>query len=657
MASIQQIYIALFGRPADPGGLEFYQDRTNNGANLEPILGQLANSPEYLDRFAGQSQEEMINQIYMDLFNRPADDEGLAFYLDRLESGEMNIGNIAVAILDGAQNADAEIIANKTAYANAFTASLDTEAERDAYNPDTVDLARDFISSIGADDDMVDQGRVDMVVNNIATANPNAITLTAETGEAIMGTAGADQINGVIGGDNATVNTFDTINGGAGNDTLNLVVSASDDTVADPVDPQIRNVETINARFVEAGAVVSLANATGVQTVSASESTAFGQFTEIGNVSNFRVSDQGSVGFEGATAATLNLTLTNVADPDLDVQNNLELATIDFDDIVAGTLNVNVRDSAAALGVANISGGVQGEDTIEQVSINSTGTTGLNVIGMSGTNNLTDITITGDQTLTLAAGTVADGAMPTDGIDADGSDDSDPEFAFDGFTAVETVNASSFTGDLTILGLANAEGDVTVRSGSGNDTITTGVGDDLLVGGAGNDTLTGGAGDDIYGGVAGNDTINLDGGGNDEVHFDAGTGTDTINDFDVSGSDIDVISFLDNGAISFANSSEDMVRGDADLDAADFSELTSLSATTTADDQKVVLLDGSYTTSQLTGGLGAEAEFYLVAQNSETGNAEIYYDADWSDAAGREQIATLVGVDANNLTLNNFDVY
>ncbi|MGC2238124.1 MAG: hypothetical protein WA584_18365 [Pyrinomonadaceae bacterium] len=47
MATIQEVYIALFGRPADPVGLRFYNEATDNGNNLDAV-GALTGSDEYL---------------------------------------------------------------------------------------------------------------------------------------------------------------------------------------------------------------------------------------------------------------------------------------------------------------------------------------------------------------------------------------------------------------------------------------------------------------------------------------------------------------------------------------------------------------------------------------------------------------------------------
>jgi Ca2+-binding RTX toxin-like protein len=92
-----------------------------------------------------------------------------------------------------------------------------------------------------------------------------------------------------------------------------------------------------------------------------------------------------------------------------------------------------------------------------------------------------------------------------------------------------------------------ADGDDVLDGGAGNDRLRGGSGFDVLKGGAGNDTLDGGAGDDTLDGGAGNDTLDggagddtLDGGtGNDTYRFGRGSGKDTINNYDATGSEND----------------------------------------------------------------------------------------------------------------------
>jgi Ca2+-binding RTX toxin-like protein len=85
-----------------------------------------------------------------------------------------------------------------------------------------------------------------------------------------------------------------------------------------------------------------------------------------------------------------------------------------------------------------------------------------------------------------------------------------------------TLNASGFTGDVTLIG------------GAGNDVLIGGSGHDWLEGGDGNDRLEGNGGNDTLFGGAGNDTM-LGGDGNDIVitpqfgdTIDLGAGQDGI---------------------------------------------------------------------------------------------------------------------------------
>ncbi|WP_436003687.1 VCBS domain-containing protein, partial [Rhizobium sp. LjRoot30] len=148
MASIQGIYVALFGRPADPAGLEFYNGKTSNGADLTGI-GDLASTEEYQSRFSGMTNEQIVNSIYQSLFERDGEAEGVAYFVGELEAGRLNINNIAIAILDGAQNEDLDTVNAKIAAADLFTTHLDQANELAAYNgADAITVGREYIASI-----------------------------------------------------------------------------------------------------------------------------------------------------------------------------------------------------------------------------------------------------------------------------------------------------------------------------------------------------------------------------------------------------------------------------------------------------------------------------------------------------------------------------
>lgn len=149
--SIQGIYIALFGRPADPLGLKFFNEATRIGEDLTAV-GDLATTAEYQERFLDLRDDQIVTSIYQCLFGRDPEPEGLAFYAKLLASGEVSLKWIAIHIMSGAQGEDLAVLENKIAAANMFTASFFTQAEIDAYMSNgAAEIGRKFIESISSD--------------------------------------------------------------------------------------------------------------------------------------------------------------------------------------------------------------------------------------------------------------------------------------------------------------------------------------------------------------------------------------------------------------------------------------------------------------------------------------------------------------------------
>lgn len=152
MASVQGVYLALFGRPADPAGLAYWTEQSKNGTDLSKIIDTMTKLPEATARFAGLTDAALITSIYQALFDRLPDTAGLAFFTAQLQSGKQTIGSIAINILDGAQGTDLTLIQNREKAANVFTATLDTPAEISAYSgTSAADFGRTFIKGVSVD--------------------------------------------------------------------------------------------------------------------------------------------------------------------------------------------------------------------------------------------------------------------------------------------------------------------------------------------------------------------------------------------------------------------------------------------------------------------------------------------------------------------------
>lgn len=208
--------------------------------------------------------------------------------------------------------------------------------------------------------------------------------------------------------------------------------------------------------------------------------------------------------------------------------------------------------------------------------------------------------------------------------------------------------------------LNGGDGDDTLLGGAGSDTLAGGAGSDVVVGGAGSDTITPGEGSDVVGGLTGNDAIDLDELTQelDEVHLRGGDGQDTVTNFNPAS---DLIVFLDNGvndgvSVDFANSSDTTPGAfGTGLDAADHKLVANEAA-----------FESETGNGKVYGVTAAPADIadllnddvlntYVYIQDN--ADMALYFDADWGNTAGRELVATFVGVDIGNIAADDFGVY
>jgi len=167
---VQAMYIAYYSRPGDPGGVAYWAKRLEqSNGDSSAIINQFGNSAEYTDRLAGKDSEELINNIFVNLFGRDADAGGLVFYKNKLESGAITLASIALNISNGVSpgSVDAAIIDNKIDVAAAYTAFVDeTSAE---YGAQQIDEAVILIAAITSDQETTAE-----TISNLEGALANA---------------------------------------------------------------------------------------------------------------------------------------------------------------------------------------------------------------------------------------------------------------------------------------------------------------------------------------------------------------------------------------------------------------------------------------------------------------------------------------------------
>lgn len=414
MASIQGIYIALFGRPADPAGLAFFNAATGNGADLSAI-GDLAATAEYQTRFAGKSNTQIITDIYQALFGRAPDAAGLAFFVDALNKGTQTINTIAINIFDGAQGDDKALLDKKVAAAELFTAELDTPVEIGNYTG-TAAAAKGaaFITAVTAASPVVDAAAAAAAVADIPNTGGSAgvagvsITIANAATDSVSPTAANPALKSTAGDDTITAAagnfTTNSVEGGDGKDALNITEAGAVAMVAS----KLAGVETVT--YTQSAATAgsfALTNATGVELVNVKGSA---------TASTVTISD-----FAGSTKAGVEGT--------------------------GGTVVFALKDATGS------------SDALTIVSKAATLTTGLTLTGIETAN----VELSGTSNL----GTITNAASTLETLKATGTGD----LTVVGSSTLKTVDLSGISGGGTVDTQLNITG-ATFTGGKGIDTVT-----------------------------------------------------------------------------------------------------------------------------------------------------------------------------------------
>lgn len=82
---IQKAYVTLFGRPADPAGLAYWEAASATFTEAE-IYAQLIASPEFARTVPTREPADVLARVYVNAFGRAPDTEGLLFWLRGIDA-------------------------------------------------------------------------------------------------------------------------------------------------------------------------------------------------------------------------------------------------------------------------------------------------------------------------------------------------------------------------------------------------------------------------------------------------------------------------------------------------------------------------------------------------------------------------------------------
>lgn len=218
VAAAQQLYVSYYGRPADPEGLAFWIDAFTASDNVDQVLIDFGTSEEYTNEYGDLTTPELITALYQQMFNRDPDAEGLAFYTDLLDSGEASLASIALDIANGATGDDVTILSNKVIVANAFTA--DVAAKSASYQASDIAGAKALLAAVDETDASVTAGiaAADTFTDSLPVIGAGGEFTIGEDSEVFNASAFTSAVTVILDGDSDEAN-FD------------VTLSAFDDTV------------------------------------------------------------------------------------------------------------------------------------------------------------------------------------------------------------------------------------------------------------------------------------------------------------------------------------------------------------------------------------------------------------------------------------------
>jgi len=562
---LQELYVAYFGRAADPAGLDYWVSQKVSQAHFASVMHAQA---EFQDAYGSSSTENQVDQIYKNLFNRAADADGLSYWTNQINNGVLKLAEIATHLVfnvkaEGGNADDLAALNNRSDAAVAYTKEVRASSSAmTAYQPLStspwssgvnIQEAQDYLLNINGTTKHTDAGitaSVDVIEANGTPAASQTFTLTTSA-DVFTGGDGNDTFNGVAGQiDN------DTFNGGRGTDTLSFTVNSNAEATDNNASFTSTLIENIKVRSVGAATTLDFGDVTGTTSLEVNRTTAnltLENIREIDPITLDRVDDNANVIFtyksqvvEG-TSDSITITIDNSANSGIVRVDGIETVNLvstsspqyDRDDATenGNELVLDNAGSGDATEVVNISGA--GDTTItatDALTINNSSSGEVDLTGTAATT----YTHTGTGLLRVTTG-VADSTTTASGTGA-------LDFT-DSVAGNTTVTGSS--GDDVFRFAGNLDSDDTLVGGTGSDTLRI-LGDAAAL-----------SGDDTVISVSGIETLWIDSDTNgDDLNFELLSGTAEITTVTIDGdASADQVTLTDTQASTFNVSNGTVVDG------------------------------------------------------------------------------------------------
>ncbi|QEI08664.1 DUF4214 domain-containing protein [Pigmentiphaga aceris] len=433
LTQITNLYVSLFNRVPDTEGLNFWSSALAGGASIDTITQGFLNAPEGIQTYSPfLSAQDFVTDFYTTVFGRAPDEAGLAFWVAALNNaGGADSTAARAQVVSGIVTAVTTPLTAAQIADPAFAQSVEdrgTFANKVAVGVYYGSALNTSLTSAQG----FDLSAVDETAASVATAKAAAF-LTIATTANVTGTASDDVFT-------LPVAFTGTLDGRGGNDTAILQGGTAIDLA------KVSNVETL--RFNSYTTTVDTSKVTGVTSYEASAGTA--------TLTGLTTQTLGVIG-AGVINATFNKAATSATVLLKAATAGSGVTIANGTDAAVTTLNLNGAGVLSTLAVDSTVTTLNIASTGKGISLTAAVDSDITTIDASASTGAVSVIVGANQSYKGGSGvdTVTLDASPTKAIDG-GAGDNDV-LVIDAVAGVVTLNAG-ITGFET-LGLgANASG-------------------------------------------------------------------------------------------------------------------------------------------------------------------------------------------------------
>lgn len=123
--TLQQLYIAYFGRPAEPAGFDWWVNRIDTeGLTLDQIANDFTSADEFVAAY-GDDTAALVRAAYQNALGREVESEqALQFWVDQLESGAVTPAQLMNSFFGTDDANDRAVLENRTEVAAAYSQAV-----------------------------------------------------------------------------------------------------------------------------------------------------------------------------------------------------------------------------------------------------------------------------------------------------------------------------------------------------------------------------------------------------------------------------------------------------------------------------------------------------------------------------------------------------